>query len=243
MPVKIAPLIFFLTCSIISAQITDSLKNDSAIEMLTDAPSILERYIDSVGGREQLSNLVDKRTMLAGLAGVTELNIEIIQKAPNKVYQSLTAGPMSQETWFDGENGRQEAMGREQIFEGIFLESIRIQSAMNLEMNYLNYGVTPLYSGVDTVEEKEAYKITWELPSGIDWIYYYSVETGFLVKQVITHDTGQGKFSQTNFLYDYKEVDGIKFPHRFTQISGGQVFELEVQLLEINRGVDDSEFE
>ena len=134
-------------------------------------------------------------------------------------------------------------MGREQVFEGVFLELISIRSEICLELNYQNYDVNPVYSGTDTVESKEVYKIIWELPFGIDWIYYYSVESGLLVKQVITYDTGQGRFSQTNFLYDYKEVNGIKFPHRFTQISGGQVYELEVESLEINTGIADSEFE
>ncbi len=167
----------------------------------------------------------------------------MVQKAPNKIYQSLKLGPVSQETWFDGEKGRQEAMGREQIFEGIFLETISIQGEISLEMNYSNYGITPVYSGIDTIDSRKAYKIIWQLPSGIDWIYYYSVDSGLLIKQVITHDTGQGRFSQTNFLFDYREVNGIKFPHRFTQISGGQVYDLEIEMLEINSGMDDSEFE
>jgi hypothetical protein len=120
---------------------------------------------------------------------------------------------------------------------------MRIQGELNLELNYFKYGVTPVFSGIDMVDYKETYKIIWELPSGIEWIYYYEKKSGFVVKQVITHDTGKGRFSQTNFLYDYREVNGIKFPHRFTQISGGQVFELNVELLEVNSGIDDSQFE
>lgn len=243
MPAKIIFLIFFLIYTPNSAQIIDSLQNKPPVKTTVTVQSILEKYIDAVGGCENLSKIIDKRTILKGMSGVTELNIEVLQKAPNKIYQSLTAGPMSQETWFDGENGRQVAMGREQVFEGVFLESIRIQGELNLESNYLKYGVTSVFSGIDTVDNRETYKIIWELPSAIEWIYYYEKESGLLVKQVIIHDTGQGMFSQTNFLYDYKEVNGIKFPHRFTQISGGQVFELDVELLEVNTGIDDSEFE
>jgi len=243
MTAKIIFIIFSLLYTSISAQIIDSARDNPPADTTVTVQSILENYIDAVGGRENLSGVIDKRTLMKGVSGVTELNIEVIQKVPNKIYQSFTAGPMSQETWFDGEKGRHEAMGREQVFEGIFLESIRIQGEMNLELNYLKYGVTPVYSGLDTVDNRETYKIIWELPGGIEWIYYYEKISGLVVKQVITHDTGQGKFSQTNFLYDYREVNGIKFPHRFTQISGGQVFELNIELLEVNSGIDDSEFE
>lgn len=243
MPAKIIFIIFFVLLNTNSAQIIDSLQSKYPDETTVTVQSILENYIDAVGGRENLSGIIDKRTILKGTSGVTELNIEVLLKAPNKIYQSFTAGPVSQETWFDGEKGRQVAMGREQVFEGIFLESLRIQGELNLELNYQKYGVTPVLSGIDTIDNTEAYKIIWELPSGIEWIYYYEKKSGLLLKQVITHDTGQGRFSQTNFLYDYKEINGVKFPHRFTQIAGGQVFELEVELLEINTGIDDSKFE
>jgi hypothetical protein len=242
-PAKTPLLKLFITCVIISAQNVDSQQNASSQENGIDTHSILERYINAIGGREKLSKLADKKTVMKGLSGLTELDIEVIQKAPNKIYQSFTTGPMSQVTWFNGEKGRQTAMGREQLFEGTFLESLRIQGLLNLEMDYLNYGVTPVYSGIDTVNETKAYRIIWELPNGIEWIYYYAVGSGLLVKQVITHDTGQGRFTQTIFLNDYKDIDGIKFPHKFTQIVGGQVFELEVELLEINIGIDDSQFE
>lgn len=243
MPAKIFYIIVFFIYTSNSAQIIDSLQNKPPVNTTVTVQSILEKYIDAVGGRENLSRIIDKRTILKGMSGVTELNIEILQKAPNKIYQSFTAGPVSQETWFDGENGRQVAMGREQVFEGIFLESLQVQGELSLESNYFNYGVTPVFSGIDTVDNRETYKIIWELPSGIEWIYYYEKISGLLVKQVITHDTGKGRFSQTNFLYDYKKVNGVKFPHRFTQITGGQVFELEVELFEVNTGIDDSEFE
>jgi hypothetical protein len=196
-----------------------------------------------VGGRENLSKIADKRTIIKGISGDTEINIEILQKVPDKVYQSFEAGPVSQETWINGKKGRQIAMGREQVFEGSFLESITIQSVMNLELNYSKYGVNPVYAGIDTVAGKESYKIIWKLPNGIDWIYYYAVDSGLLVKQFISHDTGEGIYSQTNFLYDYKEINGVKFPHRIVQLAAGQVFELDVESIEINTGIDDSEFE
>jgi hypothetical protein len=69
------------------------------------------------------------------------------------------------------------------------------------------------------------------------------VDSGLLVKQFISHDTGEGIYSQTNFLYDYKEINGVKFPHRIVQLAAGQVFELDVESIEINTGIDDSEFE
>ena len=81
MPAKIIFIIFFLIYCAHSAQIIDSVQKISPVETTVTVQSILENYINAVGGRENLSEIIDKRT--AGLffefaAQIAGINIKFI---------------------------------------------------------------------------------------------------------------------------------------------------------------------
>ncbi len=42
---------------------------------------------------------------------------------------------------------------------------------------------------------------------------------------------------------DYKEVNGVKFPHKMTQSFGPQNFEFNVSSIQINEGVTEEDFQ
>jgi zinc protease len=207
------------------------------------AEKVIQDYIDAVGGEEKLKRIEDKTTIMKGKIQNFDITLTINQKAPNKLYQFFDAGVMQQTTVFDGEKGKQAAMGKEEAFEGDKLEEMKLESMLNLLLVYKEKGIKAELKGVETIEGKDAYKLVFTLPYGKEWIHYFDSETGLKVREVQTIDTPQGSFTQTVDMKNYKEVDGMKFAHTVIQSMGPQKVELNVESIEINTGLKDSVFE
>lgn len=204
--------------------------------------SIIDKYVEAQGSKEKLENVKDVQTTLKGKVQGMDITLTISRKAPNLLFQELDAGVFKQTTIFDGEKGKQIANGQETMIEGDQLENLKLQSVLNLYLNFDKYNVEPKLVGIKDVNGKDAYEIELTLPSGKKWYHYYDVETGLKVREVSTVDSPQGSFTQTIDMSDYKEVDGLKFPYKFSQQLGPQSIEMEVTDIKVNQGLSDAIF-
>ena len=93
--------------------------------------------------------------------------------------------------------------------------------------------------GIESVEGKDAYRVDLESPAGRKMTEYYDVESNLKVRSIIT----ESGTTITQDYMDYKEVDGIKMPHKL-KTAGAMPFPitLEVVSVEINKGIDDAVF-
>ena len=73
---------------------------------------------------------------------------------------------------------------------------------------------------------------------------YYDMTSGLKVKEVKTAKTPDGKEVKIPTVYsDYKEVNGVKFPHAIGIKSGPMNLDFVVQEIKVNEGVSDADFE
>lgn len=203
---------------------------------------IFDKFINAIGGKEKVLSIKDIKQVLNGSIQGINISIELYQKSPNKLYQKLDAGVMQQETKFDGEKGYSAGMGQTVKIEGDELDLMKSQAAMNLELNYKEYNVTPEVAGLEKIDGKDYYRVKFSLPSKKSFTRYYEVNSGLLSRLVTSIDTPQGSFTQTTVYDDYKDVDGVKMPHKLIQGMMGQNLILEVKSIEVNKGLDDSMF-
>lgn len=206
------------------------------------AADILKKYIEAIGGKENILKVNDKVTKLSGSVQGMNLTITINQKEPNKLYQLLDAGVFQQKTVFDGEKGYTEGMGQRNDFAGEQLEDMKDNSLHSM-LTYDERGVKYELTGMETINGKDAYKISFTQPNGKKSTAYYSVETGYLLRTASSVSTEQGTFNQVVDMDDYREVKGVKYPFKMTQSFGPQTIELIVSSIEVNTGLPDSLFE
>ena len=171
------------------------------------------------------------------------LEVTISQKAPNKLYQLVDFGVGQQKTIFDGERGIQSGMGQERELTGEALEMVKIDADMFAYLNYDKYGVKGEVKGLENLDGVDAYKVELLLPSGKTLTQYFDVNSKFLLQQVSSVSSPQGSFTQTINFGEYREVKGVKYPHKLNQKIGPQSIDLEVSSIEINTGLDDALFE
>lgn len=206
------------------------------------AKSVLDKYIEAIGGKDNILKVQDKTTKMKGSVQGFDITITMHQKEPNKLYQLLDAGVFQQKTIFDGTKGYIEGMGQKTDITGEQLEDMKDNSLHSM-LNYDERGVKYELTGMETINGKDAYKITFTSPSGKKSTAYYAVDSGLLIRTTGSVSTPQGTLNQTTDMNDYREVQGVKYPFKFVQNMGPQSIELTVTSYEINTGLPDSLFE
>lgn len=207
------------------------------------AQTVLEDYINALGGKEKLMQVEDRQTKMKGSVQGLNLTITTTQKTPNKFHFDLDAGVMRQIQVFDGEKGKISAMGQDTPLEGDDLENMKIEATIFEFLVYDENGVSTELTGMEQVNGKDAYRMLITYPTGKKTTKYFDVESGLLIKETSVISSPQGTFNQVVEVSNYQEVDGIKYPHTIKQTLGPQLVELNVESILINQGLDDSFFE
>jgi len=122
------------------------------------------------------------------------------------------------------------------------LEALKIEANMEFMMDPESFGIKLFYEGTEKVNSKDAEKIKMVLPSGLRWFSYFDVESGLKVKDEKELQTQMGLMNQTFTFEDYKEVDGVKYPHKILQSAGGQAIDVSVSSIKVNKGLSDDIF-
>jgi hypothetical protein len=207
------------------------------------AMAVINKYIYAIGGIDKFKSVMDRTTVMTGTAMDQPINITIMQKYPDKLFQELQAGEVKQLLYYSGGKGMILIGNEKSEIEKKELERLMMDATMQLLLNPDSFGVTSEYLGAECIDSVDCFSIKLVLPSGIRWFQYYDVETGLRVKETKEIQTKQGLFEQETFFSDYREVSGLKFPFTIKQYFGIQEIDLTVTSIEINTGLDDSVFE
>ncbi len=184
-----------------------------------DAATVLRNYFKAIGvdkpDRIKAVHLV--MTAQGGMAFQIDQVFDARGRFANKV---LINGSVMQEQVFDGEKGVTRAMGQTIPMKEAEIEQLRESDSAHplKEWKWLEEGKVKLeLDGKETVNGKECYVVKATMPSGQVVKQYYDLATGLKVRETAPVP-GQNLTVVTD-LDDYREVDGIKFPFKWT-ISG-----------------------
>jgi len=100
-----------------------------------------------------------------------------------------------------------------------------------------------LMEHTENVDGKNAYVVEMAGTDGKKTNLFFDATTFLKIKEVSTFDANGQTVTMTNDLADYKEVDGILFPH--TRITSGAMpapLKMTVKEIKVNSGVADSFF-
>jgi zinc protease len=205
------------------------------------AAQVIDTYVKAIGGKENLKKIQDvTMNMNASIQGMT-LKATQQHKAPNKY--RLSVEMQGNEAFSMTSNGSKAAMaqmGNRQELQGNTLETAKVQSSLFPELYYDQLGVKAQLTGIENVNGTDAYKVELTMPGGDKVVDYFDTKSGLKVRQISTMESPQGPVTQTTDLSDYREINGVKFPHRITSGVGMQ---MDVQSIDINKGLSDAVFE
>ena len=221
-----------------------------------DADEIINNYIETIGGADQLEKMKSvKMTGKASSFGM-EFPITIINQAPGKMKMTLVfQGKELTQMAFDGETAwttnmmtmEPEKMEAEQT--EIFKQTMDFPDPL---LNYKDKGYTVSLEGEKEIEGTPCHKI--KLSRGtvkvdgkdenLETFYYFDKESLVPIMQEDYALIGEmkGKSTETYFS-DYDEVDGLIFPFTMVQKIDGQVMmEGTMEVININPEIETNAF-
>jgi zinc protease len=233
-------LIFLMLSPIVTyPQMRDSLESDP---VNITAMAVIQKYIYAIGGMEKFKSVKDRTTVMTGYAMNQPINIMIMQKYPDKLFQELSVGDVSQLIYYHDGKGILKIGNEITEIENKELERLKIDATMQLLIDPEKYGIKTELLQNEMVDSVDCYKIKFTLPSGLRWFQYYDVATSLKFKETKEVQTNQGLFEQETYFSDYRSVDGLEYPFRIKQYLGLQEIDLTVTNIEINSGLDENIF-
>ena len=186
---------------------------------------IIQKYIVVLGGREKLSKIEDRLTEMNGNVQKVDVKMIVYQKQPDNFKQVIQAGEVEQTILFSNDKGYLKVNDQVKEILGTELAKLKNESTLNLLLNLVTNSIHLTFLGIDTVDNKPAYKILLK-NSSLNWIHYYDVTTGFKIMDEKPVTTAQRTYLQKTYYSDFRPVDGIYFPFKIRQKLGQQEMSL-----------------
>ncbi len=202
----------------------------------TTAKTVLDKYFKSIGGKDKVMAI--KTTIMVANATIqgTPLVMTVKSASPNKTSQSIAVmGNVMQKKVFDGAKGYSEGRGQKTEMKPEEVTKAKNSNALFSDLDYTSGKLLR----IEPIDGKNAIVLKHN-----DTEAYYDMISGLKVKEVKTVKTPDGKEIKVPSVFsDYKEVNGIKFPHSIGLKSGPMDLNFVVKEIKINEGVSDADFQ
>ena len=205
---------------------------------------IVNKYLAAVGGADAMKT-VTSRVMKGSLMAMgSEFPIELYTAAPNKRISIAHMSPTSDSyTAFDGKAGWMATTGRAphdmapaESFAASLDADFYLVADLKQIFPQLRRG-RPMEIGGTMCETIAAGK-----PGQTMANFYFDPKTGLLQRMVRYADTPMGRMPTQIDYADYRELDGVKIPWRWTLARINGRFTIQLKEVKDNAAIDDARF-
>jgi outer membrane lipoprotein-sorting protein len=207
------------------------------------ADQIVDRYIAALGGADAIKKITSRVQKGKILANGSETPIEVITKAPNMRITITHNSASDSFVAFDGKAGWMGNAGRP-AREMTAAESA--SSGLDAEF-YLALRLKEMFPQLrrgrpEEVGGAQCEVLTGAAPGRPMVRLYFDKNSGLLVRLARYADTPLGRNVTQIDYADYREVDGVKTPFRWTLSRPNARFTIQIAELKNNVPVDDAKF-
>ncbi len=206
---------------------------------------VLDKYIAAIGGKEKLMAVKDLTMVMAADVMGQSMEMKIAQKAPDKTYQSMSMGGMTQqESILNGDKGKIAMGGQSQAMPAEQVADAKEQAVLFTEMQFDELGYKSKLVGTENIGSTNAFVVEVESPSGKKQTLFFDTKTYLKIKESsnVPGPNGQIMTVSTD-LGDYQEVDGILFPFSRKLVGAAPIpLDLKITELKVNSGLSDDMF-
>jgi hypothetical protein len=165
-----------------------------------------------------------------------KFNMTIYSARPNKLYiltESEALGKM--EKGVDGKVAWEvNMMTGPQVKEAEERDLMLRMATLNAAVHWRKLYKKVECAGIETVNEKPCYKIVLTPETGDPETQYYDKESNLLVKTEMNLKLPMGTIPLESYSSDYKQIDGILFPHKAKALLMGTERIMTIESIEHN---------
>ena len=201
---------------------------------------IIDKYVAALGGSDALRK-VTSRIMKGTIAvGGSEMPIELFTKAPNKRI-SISNGQSF--TAFDGTAGWMGSAGRPaRDMSPAESEAAGLDAEFSLALRFKEIFPQMRRGRPETIGGVECETLTGIRPDRPPVRLYFDRNSGLLLRMVRYAETPVGRNATQIDYADYRELDGVKSPFRWTLSRANGRFTIQIAEARNNAVIDDARF-
>jgi outer membrane lipoprotein-sorting protein len=205
---------------------------------------LLDKYLAAVGGAaavEKITSRVQKGKLMA--FGGQSFPAEVYSKAPDKRVSVMHLKDGDSVTAFDGQRGWMSVPGRP---AHMMSASENVSARLDADL-YFPVHVKTLYSKFkvergEKIDGRDTYVVEGREEGRPPLQLYFDTQTGLLLRLVRYSQSPLG-LNPTQVDYaDYRDVEGVNVPFRWTVSRPGNRFTIQVEEIKQNVPVDDAKF-
>jgi len=212
-----------------------------------DAPNasdILEKFVAALGGAEAIQKITSRVEKGLIVVNGSDTPIELFLKAPNKRI-SVTHMPKGESyTAFDGTGGWLGSTGRPpRIMSPAESEAAGLDAEFYLALQLPKIFQQVRTGRPETINGIECQTLIGTRPDRPPVRFYFENKTGLLLRQVRYGETPLGRNPTQIDYADYRAVDGVKVPFRWTLSRTNGRFTIQISEVKNNVPVEDTRFQ
>lgn len=213
---------------------------------LTTAEAVMEASLVAQGGRERIGKV--KAIRQTGTFGLPQMGLVgpmvAISAPPHNTVANIELkglGKIAQGV--SGEVGWElSAVGGARLITGKELAQLKRESAFNAALIWKELYPTAELAGEVDFEGQKAYKVVLTATDGDKVTRYIAKDTLLPVGGQMVMSTQMGEMPVEAVDSDWREVGGIKFPHKLVRKQGPQTLEIVVEKIELDPALDPAAF-
>ena len=207
------------------------------------ADQLLDKYVRAVGGAPAIDQ-ISSRVMKGNIAfGGKSFPIDVYAKDPEERI-SLTHTPDGDSvTAFNGHEGWLGMQGRPmRQMHGSDLDGAAIDADLHLATHLKQMFTQTEAREGGAIDAHATYEVIGQREGKPPIELYFDQQSGLLVRLVRYGDTALGWLPTQIDYADYRDVDGVKVPYRWTLARPSGRFTIQIAELKQNVPVDDAKF-
>jgi photosynthetic reaction center cytochrome c subunit len=207
------------------------------------ADQLLDKYVNALGGSAAIDK-VTTRVMKGTIdVGGKSLPIDIYCKAPDQRISFTHMPEGDSVTAFNGQEGWLGMPGRPiREMHGSDLDGASIDANLHLATQLRTMFTQMKVRGTERIDDQEAYQVVGERTGKPPIRLYFDQQSGLLVRLIRYGDTALGLLPTQIDYADYRDVNGLKVPYRWTLARPSGRFTIQVSDVQQDVPVDDAKF-
>lgn len=246
--------IFLFTLILIFASIVSAQDKDNQIEkvekpkpleekvILPTAKEVFENSFKATGERAAIEKV--KSRSMKGTVELTAMglkgNFEIISKAPNKSAAIVNLGGFGEiiEAFDGSEAWTKNPLQGLRVKTGKELAEVKKYSSLEYDYELAKIYPQATVTGIEKIGDAEVYVVK----ADEDTMFFFDKKSGLVLRSKRNLTSPQGKITSVTTFEDYREVDGVKQPFKFTQNALGTDLVFNVSEIKQNIEIADERF-
>jgi hypothetical protein len=207
------------------------------------ADQIVESYIAALGGADALKKITTRTQSGVLIANGSETPIDVYSKSPN--FRLSVSHPKSADSYtgFDGTTGWMGSAGHA---ARSMTPPESLAAGLDAELN-LGLRLKELFPQIRAGRPEEIngapqYVLTATRPGQSNVRFDFDQKTGLLTRETRYADTPMGRNATQIDFSDYRAVDGVKIPFRWTLSRPVARFTIQIKETKLNVLIDESKF-